>query len=137
MTGPIKSIDAAGLKAALHDGAEIALLDAREEVPFDARHIFMASCLPLGRIEVSVDDLVPRRGARVIWCDDGEGLAAQAAERMTAIGYMDVSVLEGGIKAWEADSHRIYSGVHVPSKAFAEVVEHEAGTPYILSLIHI
>ena len=91
----------------------------------------MASCLPLGRIEVSVDDLVPRRGARVIWCDDGEGLAAQAAERMTAIGYMDVSVLEGGIKAWEADSHRIYSGVHVPSKAFAEVVEHEAGTPYI------
>ncbi|MEC7395714.1 MAG: rhodanese-like domain-containing protein [Pseudomonadota bacterium] len=131
MTGPIKSIDAAGLKAALHDGAEIALLDAREEVPFDARHIFMASCLPLGRIEVSVDDLVPRRGARVIWCDDGEGLAAQAAERMTAIGYMDVSVLEGGIKAWEADSHRIYSGVHVPSKAFAEVVEHEAGTPYI------
>ena len=131
MTGPIKSIDAAGLKAALHDGAEIALLDAREEVPFDARHILMASCLPLGRIEVSVDDLVPRRGARVVWCDDGEGLAAQAAERMTAIGYMDVSVLEGGIKAWEADSHRIYSGVHVPSKAFAEVVEHEAGTPYI------
>ena len=94
MTGPIKSIDAAGLKAALHDGAEIALLDAREEVPFDTRHILMASCLPLGRIEVSVDDLVPRRGARVIWCDDGEGLAAQAAERMTAIGYMDVSVLE-------------------------------------------
>ena len=30
-----------------------------------------------------------------------------------------------------ADGHRIYSGVHVPSKAFAEVVKHEAGTPYI------
>jgi hypothetical protein len=26
---------------------------------------------------------------------------------------------------------RIYSGVHVPSKAFAEVVEHETGTPWI------
>ena len=27
--------------------------------------------------------------------------------------------------------YRLYSGVHVPSKAFAEVVEHEAGTPWI------
>ena len=35
------------------------------------------------------------------------------------------------IAAWEAAGFRIYSGVHVPSKAFAEVVEHEAGTPWI------
>ena len=126
-----KTIDVAGLKAALHAGHEIALLDAREEVPFDARHILMAACVPLGRIEVAIDDLVPRRGARVVWCDDGDGLAEPAAARMLDIGYSDVSVLEGGIAAWEASGHPIYSGVHVPSKAFAEVVEHEAGTPYI------
>jgi 3-mercaptopyruvate sulfurtransferase SseA len=41
-------------------------------------------------------------------------------------GYTDVAVLEGGVKAWEAAGFAIYSGVHVPSKAFAEVVEHEA-----------
>jgi rhodanese-related sulfurtransferase len=40
-------------------------------------------------------------------------------------------VLDGGIAAWEAAGYRLYSGVHVPSKAFAEVVEHEAGTPWI------
>src|SRR4029453_18184404 len=39
--------------------------------------------------------------------------------------------LTGGIAAWEAAGFRIYSGVHVPSKAFAEVVEHEAATPWI------
>ena len=78
-----------------------------------------------------VDDLVPRRGARVVWCDDGEGLAARAAERMSALGYEDVAWLDGGIAAWEAAGFRVYSGVHVPSKAFAEVVEHEAGTPWI------
>ena len=131
MTTLVKIIDAAGLKAALHDGGEIALLDAREEVPFDARHIFMASCLSIGRIEMLVDGLVPRRTARVIWCDDGGGLAERAAARMASLGYSDVSVLEGGIKAWEAAGHLIYSGVHVPSKAFAEVVEHVAETPYI------
>ena len=46
-------------------------------------------------------------------------------------GYTDVSVLEGGVEAWEAAGFPVYSGVHVPSKAFAEVVEHEYGTPWI------
>ncbi len=78
-----------------------------------------------------VDDLVPRRAARVVWCDDGEGLAERAAARMSGLGYQDVAVLDGGIAAWEAAGYRLYSGVHVPSKAFAEVVEHEAGTPWI------
>ncbi len=127
----IKRVDARALKARLHDGVELALLDAREELPFGRRHLLMASCVPLSRLELVVDDLVPRRGAPVIWCDDGEGLAARAAARMAALGYRDVGWLEGGIAAWEAAGFRIYSDVHVPSKAFAEVVEHEAGTPWI------
>src|SRR5712691_3916989 len=126
-----KRIDARALKAQLHDGGEIALLDAREEGPFSRRHLLMASCVPLSRLELLVDDLVPRRAARVVWCDDGDGLADRVAARMSALGYLDVAVLEGGIAAWEAAGYRLYSGVHVPSKAFAEVVEHEAGTPWI------
>ncbi|MBM3343377.1 MAG: thiosulfate sulfurtransferase [Betaproteobacteria bacterium] len=131
MSNPVKSIDAKTLKAALHDGGEIALLDAREEVPFDARHMLMAACVPLSRLELIVDASVPRRSARVVWCDDGEGLAQRAAARMTALEYGDVAVLTGGVSAWEKAGYAIYSGVHVPSKAFAEVVEHEAGTPWI------
>ena len=127
----VKSIDARTLKSWLRDGGEIALLDAREEVPFDLRHILMAACVPLGRIEIIVGDSVPRRAARVVWCDGGEGLAQRAAARMAGLGYTDVSVLTGGIAAWDAAGYRIYSGVHVPSKAFAEVVEHEAHTPWI------
>jgi rhodanese-related sulfurtransferase len=126
-----KRIDARQLKAQLHDGGELALLDAREERPFSQRHLLMASCVPLSRLELLVDDLVPRRATRVVWCDGGEGLAERAARRMAALGYQDVAVLEGGVAAWEAAGYRLYSGVHVPSKAFAEVVEHEAGTPWI------
>src|ERR1700722_17567685 len=127
----VNQLDARTLKARLHDGGEIALLDAREEVPFDARHLLMAACVPLSRMEMMVDDLVPRRSTRVVWCDDGEGLAERAASRMAALGYTDMAVLTGGIAAWETAGYRLYSGVHVPSKAFAEVVEHEAGTPWI------
>ena len=131
MTGDVKRLDAAELKRQLHDGGEIALLDAREEGVFHARHLLLASCVPLGRLELLVDDLVPRRGTRIVWCDDGDGTASRAARRMSALGYSDVAVLEGGIAAWEAAGYRVYSGVHVPSKAFAEVVEHEADTPWI------
>jgi rhodanese-related sulfurtransferase len=122
---------AADLKAQLHDGGEIAVLDAREEWTFGKRHLLLASCVPLSRMELMVDDLVPRRDTRAVWCDDGEGLAEIAARRMAALGYTNVSVLKDGVKGWEAAGYRVYSGVHVPSKAFAEVVEHEAGTPYV------
>ena len=131
MSDDIGRIDAKTLKSYLHDGKEIALLDAREEVPYDGRHILMASCVPLGRLEVIVDALAPRRSVRVVWCDDGEGLAERAAARMASLGWRDVAVLDGGLAAWEAAGYRIYSGVHVPSKAFAEVIEHDAGTPHI------
>jgi rhodanese-related sulfurtransferase len=131
VTSDIRSIDARQLKTLLHDGGEIAVLDAREEGVFARRHLLLASCVPLSRLELLVDDLVPRRTARVVWCGDGDGTALLAARRMAVLGYQDVAVLDGGIAAWEAAGYRLYSGVHVPSKAFAEVVEHEAGTPWI------
>ena len=131
MSDTVHGIGAETLKVWLHDGGELALLDAREEVPFDRRHLLMAACVPASRLEMIVGDTVPRPSARVVWCDDGEGLAGRAASRMAALGYKHVSVLEGGVSAWEAAGYRVYSGVNVPSKAFAEVVEHQAGTPWI------
>src|SRR5579871_3614985 len=98
----IKRITAQDLKAQLHDGGELALLDAREELLFGRRHHLMASCVPLSRLELMIDDLVPRRAARVVWCDDGEGLAERAAARTAALGYDDVAWLDGGLAAWEA-----------------------------------
>src|SRR5882724_13707537 len=97
MAGDIGHVSARQLKTQLHDGGEIALLDAREEGVFHARHLLLTSCVPLSRLELLVDDLVPRRSARVVWCDDGEGTALRAAERMNGLGYRDVAVLDGGI----------------------------------------
>src|SRR6187551_2289760 len=116
MSGQVTRIDAKELKARLHDGGEIALLDAREELPFGRRHLLMASCVPLSRLELLVDDLVPRRATRVVWCDDNDGSALRAARRMSALGYTDIAVLEGGIAAWQLAWYRLYSGVHVLSK---------------------
>ena len=134
MAARLKTIAAAELRGRLHDGGEIAIVDAREEGSFHQRHLLMASCLPLSRLELIAPSLLPRRSAPIVVCDDDGGpggLAERAAARLIEGGWSDVSVLAGGVSAWAAAGFPVYSGVHVPSKAFAEVVEHEYGTPWI------
>jgi rhodanese-related sulfurtransferase len=126
-----ETVTAAQLRDRLRSGGEIAIVDTREEGSFHERHLLMASCLPLSRLELLAPGLLPRRSAPIVVCDAGEGLAERAAARLIEGGYTDVSVLAGGVKGWEAAGFPVYSGVHVPSKAFAEVVEHEYGTPWI------
>ena len=131
MAAAAKTITPAQLRARLHDGGEIAIVDAREEGSFHQHHLLMASCLPLSRLELIAPNLLPRRAAPVVVCDDGEGVAERAAERLGEGGWSDVAVLAGGVGAWAVAGYPVYSGVHVPSKAFAEVVEHECETPWI------
>src|SRR6516225_703589 len=125
------SVTAAELRQWCQAGGEIAIVDAREEGSFHDGHLLMASCLPLSRLELMAPGLLPRRSAPVVVCDDGEGLAGRAAARLIEGGYTDVSVLAGGVGTWEKAGYPVYSGVHVPSKAFAEVVEHDMKTPWI------
>ena len=127
----MNTVTASGLRRMILDDRELALLDAREERRFAESHIFYASCCALSRLERLAPLLVPRRSARVVACDAGGGEAARAAARLRALGYTDVSVLEGGVSAWAAAGYTLFSGVNVPSKAFGEVVEHEFGTPSI------
>ena len=121
----------AELKAMLNDGGELALLDMREEGVFSKSHLLFAVPCPLSRLEERIAALVPRGTTRIVLCDDGGGLAHRAATKLMHFGYRDLSVLDGGIAAWKAAGYELFSGVHVPSKAFGEAVEHEAGTPHI------
>src|SRR6266851_8892799 len=113
-TMAVGRITAAQLRERFRSGGEIAIVDAREEGSFHNRHLLMASCLPLSRLELIAPDLLPRRSAPVVVCDAGEGLAERAAARLVEGGYTDVSVLAGDVAAWEAAGFPVYSGVHVP-----------------------
>jgi rhodanese-related sulfurtransferase len=120
------------LKAMLADGRELALIDVREQGVYFHGHLLFASCILLSRLETMVADLVPRRSARVVVCDGGEGAPAeQAAERLARFGYRDVSCLSGGVPAWRAAGYEVFSGINVPSKAFGEYVEHRYATPRV------
>src|SRR5690242_19112595 len=128
----MKTLDVVSLKKSLAGDGELALLDAREQGVHYRGHPFFACAAPLSRLELVIDDLVPRRSAPVVLLDGGdEGLAGQAAERLAALGYGDVSVLAGGCAAWQAAGGDLFRGVNVPSKAFGEFVEHTYDTPRI------
>ena len=119
------------LKNRLHDGSELALLDVREEGQFGEGHLLFATPLPYSKLELGITTLVPRKSARVVLCDDGDGVAARGVKRLAAMGYTDVSVLAGGNPAWATAGYAIFKGVNVPSKLFGELVEHVYDTPRV------
>jgi len=107
---------------------EVALLDVREEGPYSLSHPFFAVSLPLSQIELRILDLVPRLTAPIVVYDDGEGYAARAVPRIKALGYSDVSILEGGLAGY-AGVGEVFRDVNVPSKSFGELVEAIRHTP--------
>src|SRR5262245_2204671 len=127
----LRSLSAAALKDMLDDGTEFALIDVREELTFSQSHLLWARNVPLSRFELLFARLVPRLTTRIVLCDDNDGLAKRAATILANAGYTDLSYLQGGIAAWAAAGFVLFSGVHVPSKAFGEFIEHDSGTPSI------
>ncbi len=125
------TITPADVKARLAAGGELAILDVREEGAHSQGHPFYAAPVPLSRFEVMVMDMVPRKATPIVLVDDATGLSARAARLLDGFGYTDVAILEGGAPGWAAAGFELFSGVHVPSKAFGEYVEHEYGTPHI------
>ena len=125
------TIDSAGVRRHLIDRTEIALLDVREEDPFAQAHPLWAANLPLSRIELDAWRRIPRRDTLLVVYGEhaGTDLAPLAAERLTALGYTQVRLLDGGLAGWQAAGGEVFRDVNVPSKAFGEWVEHERGTP--------
>ncbi|MGA8820695.1 MAG: rhodanese-like domain-containing protein [Xanthobacteraceae bacterium] len=124
-------VSARALREMLADGGELALVDVREELTFSRNHLLLARSIPLSRFELKFAQLVPRRGTRVVLCDDDDGLAVRAAAILVRNGYTNVAVLHGGVAAWAAAGFELFSGVNVPSKAFGEFIEHANHTPSV------
>jgi len=124
-------VSPAAFKAMLLDGQELAPIDLREELIFSRNHLLWARNVPLSRLELHFAALVPRRTTRIVLIDDNDGLVQRAAAVLARAGYDDLSYLDGGNAAWAAAGFEMFSGVHVPSKAFGEFIEHASHTPSI------
>ena len=124
------------VKAMLKSGEVFAFFDVREEGEFSTQgHPLFATPLPLSRLEPRALALLPDPHTRIVLMDDGEegqaGRANRAAAKLSALGYTNLAVVAGGLKAWRDAGFEVFTGVNVPSKAFGEIVEHGNDTPRI------
>ncbi|MDR3324346.1 MAG: rhodanese homology domain-containing protein [Zoogloeaceae bacterium] len=124
--------DSAEIRAALLERREIALLDVREEDPHAQGHPLFAAHLSLSRLEMEAYAKLPRRDVPIVTLDKtgaSGGRAERAALRLLELGFVDVSVLKGGIAGWQAAGGELFRDVNAPSKAFGELVDATRHTP--------
>ncbi|MDQ2150045.1 rhodanese-like domain-containing protein [Alcaligenaceae bacterium C4P045] len=129
LPGDIPDRSVQDVRAALMARREVALLDVREEAPFAEAHPLFAANMPYSVIETHAARRLPRHDVPIVVYDDGEGLARRAAQRLRALGYVDVCLLAGGLAGWRRAGGELFRDVNVPSKSFGELVESQRHTP--------
>ena len=76
------------------------VLDVGTSLEFEKSHLPRARWISRGWIEVELPKRFPdRKQMIVITCTDGQQ-SIFAARTLVEIGYTDVSILEGGVRAW-------------------------------------
>jgi sulfate permease, SulP family len=98
---PLPAIPARGLWQQLRNGQSPPLLiDVREPREFHRGHIPQAELVPLPELLADTADL-PQGRRIVLVCRSGRR-SQRAAHLLLSRGFSDVSILEGGMLAWEA-----------------------------------
>ncbi|WP_447503144.1 rhodanese-like domain-containing protein, partial [Acinetobacter pittii] len=82
-------------------GQEIALIDVREEDPYAQGHPLFAANISLSKFEVEILNRIPRLFTDIVIYDNGEGLAERAYQQLQALGYQQISLLDGGLQGWK------------------------------------
>ena len=123
------SLNYSSIRQYLLQGIEIAIVDLREEHIFAQGHPLFSTNVSLSRLEVEIYNRIPRLDTIVVIYDDGEGLVERAYPRLIELGYLQLYVLEGGLKGWQQQGGELFIDVNSASKAFGEWVEHFKHTP--------
>jgi rhodanese-related sulfurtransferase len=106
-----------------------AVFDVRERGEYNECQIPGTTSLPRSQIEFRTSELVSDTSVPVVVYDEGGARAPLAAATLLRMGYENVSILDGGLSAWQGEGRATVSGVNVPSKAFGERVHHERDIP--------
>ena len=117
------SVTTEALRILLKGTSQVGLVDVREPGEYNSTHIPGASLIPRRLLEFQMSLAVPFKGAHVVVCDDDGRRAKLAAATVERMGYIRVSVLEGGINHWTTEGHPTEWGTNVPSKDFGEKME--------------
>ncbi|MDH3690981.1 MAG: rhodanese-like domain-containing protein [Gammaproteobacteria bacterium] len=127
----VSYVDATSLQGMLGDKKEMALLDVREAAAFAVGHLWLATNLPLSRLELRIRRFIPRAQTRIVLCDDDDGVAERASATLAKMGYDNLHILRGGIQAWSRAGYSLIDGNYVIAHSFGSFIEEHYQTPVI------
>jgi rhodanese-related sulfurtransferase len=103
-------IGAAQLHRLIEQSA-ILLLDVGTSLEHENAHVLGARWISRGWIDIKLPELCADRAQRIVLtCTDGRE-STFAAGQLAQFGYADVSVLDGGLRAWSAAGYQTQSGL--------------------------
>ena len=85
---------------ARNEGKSFTLIDVREESEFSAGHIPGAIHLSKGVIERDIESAISGQDERLVLYCGGGYRSAIAAESLVAMGYTNVTSMDGGWRGW-------------------------------------
>jgi adenylyltransferase/sulfurtransferase len=97
----IQSIEPRELAQMLDSGADVDLVDVREEYEWNIGHIPGARLVPLSALENEIDSFDSKR-PKILYCRSG-ARSMRAAELLASAGVGSISNLTGGIVRWRRD----------------------------------
>lgn len=123
------TINAQTLKTLMESDTLYAVLDVRDWGEFTLEQIPGTNSLPRGHLEKYIGVLVPKNDVKiVIHCDSGQR-SARAAATLEALGYTNVSVLDGGLQSWKAAGYDTIHGWSLRGKEYGERLQVEEDIP--------
>jgi rhodanese-related sulfurtransferase len=114
-----KRVTAQALSASSRPGALI-FVDTSQD--FARGHVPGSRWVPRGWLEFWIGDIVPSKSTPLtVTCNDGTG-STLAAATLAGLGYADVSVLDGGMAAWQKAGLAVEKGLSGVMAAPTDVV---------------
>ncbi|KPQ33813.1 MAG: Rhodanese-related sulfurtransferase [Phormidium sp. OSCR] len=115
-TDKLHAVAPGHLKQQLESG-EILLIDVREPSEHAGEKIDGAQLMPLSRFEAAE---IPSDRPFVLYCQSGNR-SAQAAQKLFAAGFEQVSHLDGGLNAWKQAGHPTLVNKNAPISIMRQV----------------
>jgi len=109
-TKSVRFIDVHALEEELQKSRAV-ILDVGTSLDFEAAHVPGAYWICRGWIELKLPEHFPERSQPIVLTCSDDRNSVLAAQALSGIGYTDVAVLHGGVKAWTSDGHRTETGL--------------------------
>ena len=103
-----QEVGAAQAVLLINKGAPV--LDLRAQNEFSAGHIINARNLPLAELDGRVAELESLKGQPLLLCCKDGNQSGTAAARLAKLGFGPLSMLKGGIEAWQREQFPLERG---------------------------